>query len=169
MTPAIATKKIETRLNEEITSFIKQSGLHENTTSGKSRITFDEFLKNKLLVISAIRAGMPWSMFELIQQFTPFSEKDWAEILDISQKSLQRYKASANHSFKSIHSEKIIEMAEVTHIGIDVFDDLEKFKLWLSTPSFALGNHKPVELLRDSYGKEMVIAELVRISHGVLV
>ncbi|MCC6451300.1 MAG: DUF2384 domain-containing protein, partial [Acidobacteria bacterium] len=34
---------------------------------------------------------------------------------------------------------------------------------------FALGNVKPVELLRDSYGKELVMGELNRIAHGILV
>ena len=68
-----------------------------------------------------------------------------------------------------IHSEKIIEIAEVTKIGLDVFGNLEKLKLWLNTPNFALGNLKPIELLNDSYGKEMVIGELTRINHGILV
>jgi putative toxin-antitoxin system antitoxin component (TIGR02293 family) len=59
-------------------------------------------------------------------------------------------------------------MAEVTNIGLDVFGDMEKFKQWLDTPSFALGNLKPLDLLTDSYGKEMVMGELTRINHGIL-
>jgi putative toxin-antitoxin system antitoxin component (TIGR02293 family) len=59
-------------------------------------------------------------------------------------------------------------MAEVTKIGLDVFDDLEQFKLWLNTPNFALGNNKPIELLTDSYGKEMVVSELIRVQHGIM-
>ena len=60
-------------------------------------------------------------------------------------------------------------MAEVTNIGLDVFGSMDKFKLWLDTPNFSLGNLKPLELLKDSYGKEMVISELTRISYGILV
>jgi putative toxin-antitoxin system antitoxin component (TIGR02293 family) len=62
-----------------------------------------------------------------------------------------------------------MEMAEVTQIGLDVFGSIEKLRSWLHTPSFALGNVKPVELLKDSYGKELVLTELVRINHGILV
>jgi uncharacterized protein (DUF2384 family) len=40
--------------------------------------------------------------------------------------------------------------------------------MWLETPNFALGNQKPFELLKDSYGKEMVMGELTRIDHGIL-
>jgi putative toxin-antitoxin system antitoxin component (TIGR02293 family) len=98
----------------------------------------------------------------------PYSEADWANFLDISTKSLQRYKVTSK-LFKPYQSEKIIEMAEVTHVGIDVFGDMDKFKLWLDTPNFSLGNMKPLELLKDSYGKDLVIAELTRINYGILV
>ena len=64
--------------------------------------------------------------------------------------------------------ERIIEIAEVTNVGLDVFGDMAKFKLWLNTPNFALGNLMPIDLLRDSYGKEMVIGELTRINYGIL-
>ncbi len=60
-------------------------------------------------------------------------------------------------------------MAEVTNIGKEVLGKIEKFKLWLDTPNFALGNLKPMELLKDSYGKELVISELTHINHGILV
>ncbi len=67
-----------------------------------------------------------------------------------------------------MHSEKIIEMAEVTQLGLEVFGSMEKLKLWLETPNFALGSLKPLELLKDSYGKEMVTEELTRINYGIL-
>ena len=60
-------------------------------------------------------------------------------------------------------------MAEVTNVGLDVFGDMDKFKLWLDTPNYSLENMKPIELLKDSYGKEMVISELTRINYGILV
>ncbi|MFN6064781.1 MAG: antitoxin Xre/MbcA/ParS toxin-binding domain-containing protein, partial [Bacteroidota bacterium] len=82
---------------------------------------------------------------------------------------LQRYRAFPEHHFKPIHSEKIIEIAEVTKVGLDVFGNVEKLNLWLNTPSFALGKLKPIELLKDSYGKEMVISELHRMNYGIFV
>jgi hypothetical protein len=58
-------------------------------------------------------------------------------------------------------------MAEVTQYGLEVFGQLEKFNLWLNTPNFALANYKPIELLSDSYGKELVITELSHINQGI--
>jgi putative toxin-antitoxin system antitoxin component (TIGR02293 family) len=63
--------------------------------------------------------------------------------------------------------ERIPELAEVIQLGLEVFGDVESLKRWLDTPVFALDNHKPADLLRDSFGKELVVGELTRIEHGI--
>lgn len=155
----------EQKLNKEISMLFKSSG---KKSVAKSKLTYDEFLADKMLIVSVIRSGVPYSLFALIKNVTPFSEGDWAAFLNISTKSMLRYKR-ASKQFKPLQSEKIIEMAEVTNIGKEVFGDMEKFKLWLDTPNFSLGNLKPMELLKDSYGKELVVGELTRINYGILV
>jgi putative toxin-antitoxin system antitoxin component (TIGR02293 family) len=160
---------LEKKLDEEVNSLfhnVNDKELHYNT---RKKISYSDFLSDKMLIILAIRAGIPYSLFNLIQDYTPFSEKDWANFLDISTKSLQRYRQTAGHHFKPLQSEKIIEVAEVTKTGLEVFGDLDKLKGWLNTPNFALGGNKPLALLKDSYGKDLVLAELTRISHGILV
>lgn len=161
-------EKLEAKLNKEVSVFFhKRSGTGSRSALRKN-VTYDVFLSDKLLIIEAIRAGIPYSLFQLIQSYVPLTENDWAELLDISTKSLQRYKQAARHIFKPLQSEKIIEMAEVTKAGLEVFDTMEKFSLWLNTPNFALGNVRPKELLKDSYGKELVMGELTRINYGIL-
>jgi len=151
-------------LNEAIGKYVtlvnKASGIRKN-------LSYREFLSDRMLLVQAIRAGIPYRLFVLIKDESPFSEEEWADFLSISLKSLQRYKAATDYLFKPNHSEKIFEIAEVTELGKAVFDNNEKFMLWLSTPSFALGNLKPVDLIRDSYGKEMVIGELHRIDQAI--
>ena len=159
---------IEQKLDKEISMLFKPEAESKRLEKNKRNVTYSEFLSNKMLIIKLIRTGVPYSLFDLIKDVTPFSESDWAEFLNLSTKSLHRYKQDAKQ-FKPLQSEKIIEMAEVTNVGKEVFGDMETFKLWLDTPNFSLGNLKPLELLKDSYGKEMVIAELTRINHGILV
>lgn len=163
----VTDENIQQKLDKEISSFIKRTKIGKQFLN-KENISYSEFLSNKMLIISLIRKGVPFSLFNLIQYYTPFTENDWAEILNISTKSLQRYRQSSKQ-FKPLQSEKIIEMAEVTNVGLDVFGDMEKFKLWLNTPVFSLGNLKPMDLLKDSYGKEMILSELTRINHGIFV
>lgn len=160
---------LESRLNKEIGYLFADAVKGGFTAEEQPGTTYDSFLDNRMLMIAAIRTGIPYSLFDLIQQEAPFSESDWAGFLDISGKSLQRYKQAKQHVFKPIHSEKILEMAEVTRAGLEVFGNLERFKSWLNTPVYAFNNLKPIELLKDSYGKDMVLGELIRINHGILV
>lgn len=87
--------------------------------------------------------------------------------MDLSSKTLQRNREEKDFSFKPNHTEQIFELSEVINFGIEVFGSSHKFYNWLKSALFALNNLKPLELINDSYGKEMVIAELNRIEHGI--
>jgi putative toxin-antitoxin system antitoxin component (TIGR02293 family) len=158
--------KIE-KLNKALQAYIKKNEFDDRSLTKRGDISFTELLSNKLLLVMVIRKGIPYSIFTLIRNITPFTLNDWAGYLDISTKSLVRYQQS-DRQFKPGHTEKIIELAEVTNLGLEVFGENEKFRNWLETPNYALGNLKPFDLLRDSYGKEMIIGELTRIEHGIL-
>ncbi|MDX5339863.1 MAG: DUF2384 domain-containing protein [Cyclobacteriaceae bacterium] len=132
-------------------------------------VPLTRFFSDRMMVIDVIRQGIPTSLFMAIKEMTPFSDQEWSDFLDISLKSLQRYKKESDYIFRSIHSEKIIELMEVTVVGLEVFDSAEDFSAWLNARSHALGNRRPIELLRDSYGKELVLSELQRIDQGVFV
>lgn len=169
----IIDKNVVTKLEKELLQAIKNDFSNNPNVGNKSigvvqKIKHTDFFKDRMMMRKVIKAGVPYSLFTVIQSYTPFSEKDWSTFLELSTKSLSRYKL-ASKNFKSIHSEKIIEMAEVTTIGLDVFGSLDKFKLWLNTPNFSLGTIKPIDLLTDSYGKELVVSELTRINYGILV
>jgi putative toxin-antitoxin system antitoxin component (TIGR02293 family) len=160
-------KSLIEQLDKALQIFIKNTDFEDLYSSQMTKISFTNLLSNKLLLVMVIRKGIPYSIFTLIQNITPFSLNDWANYLDISGKSLTRYRQQ-DKPFKPSLTEKIIELAEVTNLGIEVFGNNEKFRVWLKTPNYALGNLKPFDLLRDSYGKEMIISELTRIEHGIL-
>lgn len=156
-------------VNEAISNYVTKFESHKQFKKEHRAVTYESFLKNRMLIVQSIRRGLPYSLFEKIKNITPFTEKDWAEFLNISTKSLQRYKNEKEHTFKPIHSEKIIELAEVTYLGKRIFDSTDQFYLWLNTPVYSLGGLEPIELLKDSYGKEMVINELNRIDQGIFI
>jgi putative toxin-antitoxin system antitoxin component (TIGR02293 family) len=122
---------------------------------------------NKLGMIELINKGISASTFKDIEDTGLLHETEWASILNISSKSLHRYKQSEQH-FKSTLSDKILQVAEVFSVGLDVFGNKDRFKLWLNTPNYALGSIKPVELVKTSYGKDLVLNELKRINYGIL-
>lgn len=156
-------------LNKAFRTYIQKIDKSPLSKTEIEELTFSEFFNNKMLIIRTIRKGLPYKLFSKIKSITPFSEDDWAEYLNLSKKTLLRYRNDTDYVFKPIHTEKIIELAEVTNFGKAVFDSTDQFFLWLNTPSYALGNLKPAELLKDSYGKDLVMGELNRIDQGIFV
>lgn len=154
-------------LNEEIRTYVRKFDGISTAGIQPEALNYSNFFENKMLIIQTIRQGLPYKLFNKIKDFTPFTEDDWAEYLNLSKKTLLRHRNDSNYFFKPIHTEKIIELAEVTNFGKEVFNSTEQFYLWLNTPSYALGNLKPAELLKDSYGKELVMNELNQIEQGI--
>lgn len=154
------------KVSEALTAYVTQQNLLQNISEVFS---LKSFFENKLLVIQTIRKGIPYQLFEQLRKLSPFSDSDWAEFLDVSLKTMQRHKTETNFVFKSIHSEKILELTEVTQYGETVFEDSTLFNDWLHTSNYSLGGMQPIELLKDSYGKELVLDELNRIEHGIFV
>lgn len=162
-----SSKDIDKKLDIKINKFVKVLEKENKVRIiKKGNLTFDSFLENKYLIVMAIRMGITVPIYNLIKEKAPFTLDDWATYLGISSRSINRIKAS-NGNFKSIQSERILEIAEVVELGYDIFDSKEQFKQWLNTPNFALRKSRPMDLLKDSYGKEMVINELTRIEHGI--
>jgi putative toxin-antitoxin system antitoxin component (TIGR02293 family) len=52
--------------------------------------------------------------------------------------------------------------------GEEVFGDRENFTKWLETNNLALGDILPLDLLKTSFGIQLLIDEFTRIEHGVL-
>jgi putative toxin-antitoxin system antitoxin component (TIGR02293 family) len=163
------TKGGDSSNDKALNVFLKSIEQEKNIRFMEEKVTYKAFFNNRMLIVYSIRNGIPYSLFHEIRATAPFTDADWASFLNLSTKSLQRYKQEKEHIFKPIHSEKIIELAEVTSLGREVFDTVEQFYLWLNSPSVALGNLKPIELLKDSYGKELVVSELNRIDYGIFV
>lgn len=156
-------------VNEAMVNYVQHIDKSSQHNINIEAFNYANFFDDKMLIIHSIKQGIPYTLFNKIKKITPFTDDDWANYLNVSKKTLQRHAASSNYVFKPIHTEKIIELAEVTHLGNEVFDTQAQFYLWLNTPSYALGNLKPAELLTDSYGKDLVMAELNRIEHGIFV
>ncbi|MAW94868.1 MULTISPECIES: antitoxin Xre-like helix-turn-helix domain-containing protein [unclassified Leeuwenhoekiella] len=154
------------KLDQEIQQYY--SGLSENTGQvNEPAVAYDTFLDSPMRVVHAINSGIPYRIFKLIKEESPFDDDEWANFLNISRRSLDRFKASGDHIFKPAHAEKIFELAEVTQLGAQVFDSRKQFYDWLNTPSFALGSFKPIDLLSNSFGKNIVLNELHHIDQGI--
>lgn len=123
--------------------------------------------KDSLLLIKSIREGLNYSFFDSIFNTSPFSFDEWSIYLNLSERTLQRYKKEKK-SFQSSFAERILEIILVYNYGIEVFEDKANFDSWLDTKSIGLGGIKPKDLFDTTFGINLVRDELTRIEHGVL-
>ena len=161
-----SSASVSYQLDVVIESFLRQAVAKSAFNIQDKKLTFADLLADRMLMVLAIKEGIPFRVFRLIQKLSPFTMNEWGAFLNLSTKSIQRYQQS-NTRFKPIYSEKIVELAEVIKTGIEIFDTMDQFKLWLDTPNFALGKQKPIDLLSDSYGKDLVLGELIRTDQGI--
>jgi putative toxin-antitoxin system antitoxin component (TIGR02293 family) len=116
----------------------------------------------KMELISRIREGVKKKDWKQLIHFTGSTEKEFEHILPTSISSMQKKTVYGKET-----SERIYELAKLYGLGYEVFDSKEDFKKWLITPSRALGNKIPFELLDSSFGFDMVENEIIRIQYNV--
>ncbi|MEM9675971.1 MAG: antitoxin Xre/MbcA/ParS toxin-binding domain-containing protein [Bacteroidota bacterium] len=116
----------------------------------------------QLQLINRIRSGVKKSEWKQLISSIGLTEKELEVILPSSISSMQKKEVYDKET-----SERIYELARLYGLGYEVFDSKEDFKIWLLTPSPALGNKKPFELLDSSFGFEMVGSEITRIQYNV--
>ncbi len=122
---------------------------------------------NILHLIHFARTGLAFSHFQQLSRNTPFTSKEWSDILHISERTMQRYKKESL-TFEPLQSERILEIALLQRKGIEIFGSAERFFIWLKSANVALGGISPRELLDNSFGIGLLKDELLRLEHGVL-
>ena len=132
-----------------------------------SILVLEKILDDTIALINLTRKGVAYQLFNSIVGAGSFTMKDWSLFLHISERTLQRYKKEEK-LFEPIHSERILEIAQIQKRGVEIFSNLENFNQWMNTKSIALGGIKPKELLDNSFGILMLNDELTRIEHGIL-
>lgn len=123
--------------------------------------------KEVVMIMNLVRNGIAFAIFYRFAKDTPFSLGEWSLFLNMSERTMQRYKREKK-TFDPIYSEKILQITLLYNLGIEVFGNREKFNTWLDTRNVALGGIKPKTLLDNSFGIGLLKDELTRIEHGVL-
>ncbi len=132
------------------------------------KITFKS-LDNKdvFMLIKSTREGVDYDTFDKLSDKFPLNNSDWSKILNVSERTMQRYKREKKR-FDSIHSERLLLIMLLFKKGVDVFENADNFIKWLNSENISLGGVKPINMLDNSFGVNMIKDELIRIEHGVL-
>ncbi|WP_224751223.1 type II RES/Xre toxin-antitoxin system antitoxin [Mucilaginibacter pankratovii] len=118
-------------------------------------------------LVKLARQGFPKKALLALAKKISLSIQELANILHISERTLQRYEDDV--IIKTEYAEKAVELARLYTRGEEVFGSMDKFKLWMKTPSLIFNGEAPVTFLDTSAGFDMVFNELGRIEHGIFV
>jgi putative toxin-antitoxin system antitoxin component (TIGR02293 family) len=103
--------------------------------------------------------------FKLIANKASFNLAEWADMLHISERTLQRY-AKENTAFNGLQVELILLAEKMIDAGNHFFGKNE-FKQWLDAPAFSLQNEIPKKYLNSYAGIQAVIQLIGRLQHGI--
>jgi len=120
---------------------------------------------------------VPGYQLELISRIkTGVKKKDWKTLIAVLGTTEKKFEDILPSSISSMHkkdiynrstSERIYQISRLFGLGYEIFNTPEDFKSWLESPSKALGNQKPFDLLDNSFGFELVENEIIRIQYNV--
>jgi len=113
-------------------------------------------------------ADFPYSKFEKIMALVPFTQKEWANILHLSERTLQRY-SKDNNSFEGIYVDRILQLEQLIQMGLETFVDAEALYRWLHREKKVLGHVINFESLYSTQGIQDIIDEIGRIQYGVYI
>ncbi len=110
---------------------------------------------------------MAYNDFQKVASKTDFTQKEWSDILHVSERTLQRY-AKDNSAFSVSVSDRLIQIDKVLKRGFEVFGSYEKFLLWIRDNPYMLEGRLSLQSLASIEGINNVLTQLGRIEHGIL-
>ncbi|MEO6548307.1 MAG: hypothetical protein ABIN94_09920 [Ferruginibacter sp.] len=144
----------------------KNAGLYTQqgnlTKSNEPEAVFNKSVKPGPLV-----KDFTYSEFKKLTEKTPFTQAEWAAMLQLSERTLQRY-AKNNSSFAPINAERFVHIQQVLTKSKKVFGSVDVFYNWIhSNPPMLEGDLSFVSLTSFE-GIQKVLTQLGRIEHGIL-
>ncbi|MEO6721282.1 MAG: antitoxin Xre-like helix-turn-helix domain-containing protein [Ferruginibacter sp.] len=108
-----------------------------------------------------------YNEFKKIAEKTPFTQAEWAAMLQVSERTLQRY-AKSNGSFAPINAERFMQINHVLAKGKKVLGSIDYFYEWIHSNPPMLEGDLSFTSLTSFDGIQKVLTQLGRIEHGIL-
>lgn len=112
-----------------------------------------------------IKEGFPFEAVERIRDMLQMDNRQMAQILSTSSKTLSR-KKHAGH-LTSLQSDRLYRLVRILALATEILGRRESAVVWLQESNRALGNVSPLALLDTDSGAQEVENVLERIRHGI--
>ena len=134
--------------------------------SGKSTNLNDPTPYKSVRVLPQVK-DFNYTEFKKLADKTPFTQAEWAAMLHVSERTLQRY-AKNNGSFAPINAERIGLIVQVITRAKKVFGSIDIFYNWIHATPPMLEGDLSFSSLTSFDGIQKVLNQIGRIEHGIL-
>ena len=118
-----------------------------------------------------IEEGIPMGALSRVKQRAGLSDKQMAQTVGISERTLNRrtHDAStqANKPLSPSESDRLFRLAHIIAQAEDVFGDQTEAQRWLKQSNPAFDGHTPLEMIKTEPGARQVEQLLNRIDQGI--
>lgn len=111
-------------------------------------------------------AAFTYNKFAKIAATIPFTQKEWANILHLSDRTLQRY-AQSNTAFEGIYVDRILHIQQLLELGLKTFVSADAFYQWLKKDKNVMGQLINFQSLYTTQGIQETINQVGRIFYNV--
>ena len=111
-------------------------------------------------------AEFTYRKFKKVADLVPFTQAEWASVLHLSERTLQRY-AKNNGSFEGLYTDRILQLQELVETGLATFSSADAFYKWLKKDKHVMGHVLNFSSLSTTRGIQETLNQLVRIQQGV--
>lgn len=123
-------------------------------------------VEEPVAVYLPVVAAFTYRKFKKVADQVPFTQAEWAGILHLSERTLQRY-AKNNGSFEGIYTDRILQLQELIETGLSTFSSPDAFYRWLKKDKNVMGHILNFNSLSSTRGIQETLNQLVRIQQGV--
>jgi putative toxin-antitoxin system antitoxin component (TIGR02293 family) len=128
---------------------------------------YEDHLEDRLRLVEDAGAGVPAGTVYELMETTHLNKDFFAGILNISTKTLDRYRQRAK-LLSPAGSEIVLKLYALFKKGEELFGNREEFMKWIEKPAYGLGFRIPKAMMQTSSGVDLVMEELTRIEFGDL-
>ena len=121
---------------------------------------------DRLELSDKIKAGFPFNSFMILSRSLGVTNKELAELIQISTRSLNRRQKEGK--LKGDESDRLLRFARIFTQAVDLFDgDQDAAQDWLSSEIPALKGATPLEISKTEEGAREVESLIARLEQGV--
>jgi putative toxin-antitoxin system antitoxin component (TIGR02293 family) len=118
-------------------------------------------------LIDLVEKGLPWSAAFHLKESFGITDREYARMLGVSERTLTRHKAQLQKRLGLVESDRLYRMARIFALAQEVLENDRRAMAWLRRSQIGLGGRTSLDMMRTEVGAREVEDLLGRIEHSV--